>query len=336
MSPLRSLSSELITTTESLVSRIAEWQELWAQDTRATPFQSPEWLLPWWKHLGVGELFTIAARDDDRLIGLLPAYIYQPPATNQRQLLFLGIGTSDYLDALMTPGREQDVLPLLFDCLMAHRSRWDVAYLQQLRCDSPLLRLPQLARNLAAERDADPCYFLFPGANHTKPKMRENLSYYRRRAERSGHLRVQTADAATALTLFNALVSFHSSRWRARGESGVLADERIQSAHRECIPLLYHRGLLRLSALTLNDHPIAVIYAFVDAPNRSDRRFYCYLTAFDPQWDSLSPGTLLLGFLLEQAAHEKAAALDFLRGQERYKQFWGVQANPTRALELRP
>jgi CelD/BcsL family acetyltransferase involved in cellulose biosynthesis len=335
MPPLRSLTCELITTTESLISHTSEWQELWAQDTRATPFQSPQWLVPWWKHLGVGELFTIAVRDDNCLIALLPMYIHRPPSANQRQLLFLGVGTSDYLDALVLPGREQDVLSLLVDFLMIRPRPWDVAYLQQLRGDSPLLRLAQLSIGHTTERDADPCYFLVPGA-HTKPKMRSNLSYYRRRAEKSGKLRVQMADQATAPTLFDELVHFHSSRWHTRGETGVLADERVQRAHRESVPLLYQRGLLRLSALTLNDRPVAVIYALTDAPTRPHRRFYCYLTGFDPDWNSISPGTLLLGSMLEQAAREKASAVDFLRGHERYKEFWGVQTLTTRALELRP
>jgi CelD/BcsL family acetyltransferase involved in cellulose biosynthesis len=92
--------------------------------------------------------------------------------------------------------------------------------------------------------------------------------------------------------------------------------------------------MLRLSALTLNGQPIAAVYALADPNNRPRRKFYCYLTGFDPVWNSLSPGTLVLAALLDQAAEEKAAAVDFLRGQERYKEFWGVQILPTKTLEL--
>jgi len=64
-----------------------EWADLWVRSPGATPFQSPEWLLPWWTHLfGGGEMWTIAVRENavrenavrenGRLIGLAPMFMY--------------------------------------------------------------------------------------------------------------------------------------------------------------------------------------------------------------------------------------------------------------------
>jgi hypothetical protein len=38
----------------------------------------------------------------------------------------------------------------------------------------------------------------------------------------------------------------------------------------------------------------------------------------------LSPGTLLIAHAIEEVIREGAAIFDFLRGQERYKYFWGA------------
>src|ERR1051326_4402630 len=62
----------------------SEWYMLWAECPHATPFQSPEWLIPWWNHLGQGELWILAVRRDNRLVGLAPLLIQQHSQTAER------------------------------------------------------------------------------------------------------------------------------------------------------------------------------------------------------------------------------------------------------------
>src|SRR5215469_12720482 len=47
-----------------------EWRALWSAIPSATPFQSPDWILPWWRHYGEGRLFSFACWSDDQLAGL--------------------------------------------------------------------------------------------------------------------------------------------------------------------------------------------------------------------------------------------------------------------------
>jgi len=63
----------------------------------ATPFQSPEWLLPWWHQFGQPGLRAVVIRESGRPIVLLPLYIYFDEARDERQLLLFGAGTRDYL-----------------------------------------------------------------------------------------------------------------------------------------------------------------------------------------------------------------------------------------------
>jgi CelD/BcsL family acetyltransferase involved in cellulose biosynthesis len=65
---------------------------------RATPFQSPDWLIPWWRHLGSGELRAVALYCGNKLTGLLP--LYSETGGNGSLLRFLGTGISDYLDCI--------------------------------------------------------------------------------------------------------------------------------------------------------------------------------------------------------------------------------------------
>jgi CelD/BcsL family acetyltransferase involved in cellulose biosynthesis len=68
-------------------------------------------------------------------------------------------------------------------------------------------------------------------------------------------------------------------------------------------------------ALHLSGKVIGVIYALADKPRQEKRSFYYYLSGFDPEFRFLSPGTLLLAGLVDEARNEGAIAVDFLRGQ---------------------
>src|SRR5581483_3292640 len=105
---------ELVTTTPELERLEPEWTSLWQRAPAATPFQSPAWLVPWWRNLGEGELWTLAFLESGRLVALAPFYIYHDPAGGERQLLLLGCGTSDSLDILVDGDRKAHVGGAIF------------------------------------------------------------------------------------------------------------------------------------------------------------------------------------------------------------------------------
>jgi CelD/BcsL family acetyltransferase involved in cellulose biosynthesis len=107
----------------------------------------------------------------------------------------------------------------------------------------------------------------------------------------------------------------------------------VQRFHREAARAMLRAGMLRLYALLVAGRLAAVLYGF-----RDRRRFYYYLAGFDPALGKVSPGTLVVGHAIEEAAREGAGDFDFLRGQEAYKYLWGAQeqCNYRRRLTPRP
>src|SRR5437868_4869115 len=94
---------EEVTTSDELERLRPEWSALWARSERATPFQSPEWVLPWGRQIGEGDLWALALRYGGRLAGIAPLFIYTKPGSSVRELYLVGTGTTDYLDALFEP-----------------------------------------------------------------------------------------------------------------------------------------------------------------------------------------------------------------------------------------
>ena len=124
----------LISTPEELERLREEWLALWRRSPAATPFQSPMWLLPWWRAFGSDDLSTIVARNaSGALTALLPLYIARDDADSLG--MFLGTGNSDYLDYV----GNGDAAPLLAELAELDCQLWD---LQQLRPTSPLLTAP--------------------------------------------------------------------------------------------------------------------------------------------------------------------------------------------------
>jgi CelD/BcsL family acetyltransferase involved in cellulose biosynthesis len=324
----------ILTKTNDLEDSVPRWRLLWERDPDATPFQSPAWLVPWWHQFGQPGLRAVTIEQDGEWIGFVPLYIYRDPRTGERQLLPVGIGTTDYLDGVFAPECTQEqVVGALESVLRADDAgrEWDSLVLSQLRPQSKLFRALNAASGLPLARfEAEGCSQMPALRMGGLPqKVRRNAMYYRNRAQRLGALELTVADRSSWEEAFEALQRLHTSRWQEREEPGVLEDPRVLAWHREAMPLLIEGGMLRLCSLRLNGQVIAVLYSLMDPPWRGERTQYFYLTAYSTEHAELRPGTLLLAYAIERAADEGATVIDNLRGNEAYKQIWHMQRSTT-------
>jgi CelD/BcsL family acetyltransferase involved in cellulose biosynthesis len=326
----------IVRTREELAALAPQWRALCRHDPHSTPFQSPEWLLPWARQFARRDLRALTIGRDGSLIGLVPAYVYTEQRRRERQILLLGAGTSDYLDGIFAPECTTEHVRAALDCLHAE-SGWDVAYFTQLRPGSKLMHALETLRGLQAEPVHSQTCMRMPAVRIAElpTKLRHNVHYYRNRGQRRGMLEVRTAGLADCREGFEVLRRLHADRWQRAGQPGVLADPRILAWHREALPLLANSGMLRLVTLMLNGEAVASIYALIDPPWRRDRTLYVYLPAFSVRHADLRPGTLLLAHVIDQAAQEGVRAIDLLRGEEAYKHLWHGQRFPTFGYSLR-
>ena len=319
----------------AVLQRLApEWGRLWLR-SQASPFQSPAWLVPWWKHVGQGQLATVALRStrDGELVGLAPLYVHTSPDTRRRHLFPVGIATTDRLDVLAAPGWEARVAEALVRHLVDSAREWDVLEAPQLAAGSGWLALdwPAGWRREVGTSDPNPVLAL-PAA--LPAPMARNLAYCRRRAARAGRLAYECANERSLPMLLAELDRLHARRWALRDQAGVLRGRGVPEWHQEAAARLLAAGLLRLLALRIDGQAVAVLYGLADAAGVEKRRWSYYIGGFDPAAASLSPGTLLVGHAIEQAQAEGAAVFDFLRGDEPYKQRWGAVAESMFTLRV--
>lgn len=308
-----------ITSLAQLETLAPEWQQLWERCPRATPFQTPAWLLAWWRHLGHGRLWSLAYRREGRLAALAPLFVYTD-ADGCRRLLFLGTSISDYLDLLADPAGEADACQVIWDYLRQRSGEWDLVDWQELsECSTG-------RRHAPAEAVLEPCaecpVVALPSTAEAfldglPSGLRRNVRRYREQLERTGTITFETAgDCSVLLAEFFRL---HAERWAVSGEGGMVADGRMRRFHDDAARGLAACGLLRLHALRLNGEVAAVVYSFL-----AKGRAYSYLGGFSPDLAKFSPGTLILRYSMEQSILEGASEWDFLRGREPYKYQWGA------------
>ena len=295
-----------------------EWIALWERCPHATPFQRPEWLLPFCEHLG-GQPWTVAVRRGTRLVALALAQVAREG--RDRVLRLCGEGVTDWLDALVDPAEGARAAGELL-AAYAESGAVDRLELVQLRPESPLLEAaPGAGICAGGSCPALPLPDSVDALGGVVPPRRlAYLRYCFRRAERRGRVEVETGGAGNLEELLETLFALHGARWRNEGERGVLASPEVRRFHRDVARGMLDARMLRLSALRLEGRAASIFYGFA-----GHGRTHYYLGGFDPSLERLSPGTMIVGRAIEQAVGERCSELDFLRGREPYKYAWGAR-----------
>lgn len=305
-----------------------DWWDLWRRSASATPFQSPAWLLPWWRVFHPGSLATIAVRHRGRLVALAPLYVED--GALGRRLLPIGIGITDYLDMLLDPAEADRAGRILMAAVGELVPEWERFDLEELQpgAASFVLPVPPSCREESLDQSACPVLDLAQ-AEPVPSRKRRKLRMAEHRIERRGG-RILAVGPDGVPGFLDNLVRLHGARWTARGEEGVLADDPVQRFHSLALPQLAAVELARLWVLKIENQIAGAYYGL-----QHGTRAYAYLGGFDPAFAFESPGTALVGHAIAQAQATGATEFHFLRGQETYKYDWGAVDRPNRRRTFR-
>jgi CelD/BcsL family acetyltransferase involved in cellulose biosynthesis len=315
-----SQSTELVTNPQRLRELEPKLWALFERDERATPFQSPAWLLSWIECFApTDSLRALISWQGDLPTMFLPLWLDR--SASEPALKLVGVGVGDYQDVLLDP-RSPDPLPSLAHQLSGLLTQEKVPVeLSDLRPGSPLLALtPWFHHHVQASAI---CPFLpvegsFEAYLHARPLgLRRNLRRTQDHLQQMGRVEFRMAEASNIEPFMETFLDLHAARWREKSEANVLADRPARRFHQLAAPGLVAHDLLELLALCLDACPVAMAYVL-----RRQERFM-YLTAFDPAVGQVSLGSTIIAESIARAFRAQAPRIDFLRGSERYKYDFG-------------
>lgn len=323
------LTLDVVRTASELDELAPQWWALWSRTRTATPFQTPAWLIPWWRAFAPGRIFTLAVRYDGELAGLAPFYIGADERARP-----IGASVTDYVDVLIDSAHLGPVLAALahaFGMRMKEGpAKWELCGLAPHAQALALTRAGVLS-------STDPCPVLelpigSEGVASVLPaRKKRKLRQARNRAERAGNIECLQATGADLAEAYRALVRLNALR--RHEERSVLEDECVQRFHACALPLLEQAGMLDFSLCRMDRTIVGAYFGM-----RDRTRAYAYLGGFDPDDAFFSPGALLIGDAIERAISAGLREFHFLRGGERYKYDWGARdrMNSTLLIHARP
>ena len=338
---------ELIRNTNNFNVLESEWNDLLTCCSAShVPFLRHEFLFAWWRTLGggewgYGELNILTARDDDdQLIAIGPLFLTENhegiPA-----LMFIGsIEISDYLDLIVAPSEISQFVENLLDFLDADRSiQWQVLDLYNIPEDSPTLpALKSEARQRGWEykqEQLQPCpYIPLPGDWEAylaaiNKKQRHEIRRKIRRAE-SHPDPVRWYIVEDENTLEAETEAFLTLMSQDPEKEHFLTDVMRSQMH-DIIQAAFRAGWLQLAFLEVAGKKAAGYLNFDFAGH-----IWLYNSGINLEFRELSPGWVLLSYILKWANENKREVLDFMRGDEAYKyRFGGINRFVVRATVRR-
>ena len=322
-----------------------EWNNLLQRSASDCVFLTHEWLHTWWKHLAEGRRLSIlTAREDGNLVGIMPVAVRDAQYARMmpRVVEFLGSGVigSDYLDAIMLPGHEPEVIRAFGEQL--NQSNLTLHLSQLKRGSSAVLELAaQLERRrwTAVETKINVCPFInlagldWDGYLATRSSsQRYNFNRRLRNLMKGSETRLECVrspgDAQRALDV---VIALHRKRWGSRGTSEAFQTDAVVEFHREFVERAAERGWLRILIIWLENQPVAALYGLTYG-----KTFYFYQSGFDPAYSKQSVGLVMMGLAVKAAIEEGVSEYDLLHGDEEYKCHWASEARDLSRLELYP
>jgi CelD/BcsL family acetyltransferase involved in cellulose biosynthesis len=281
-------------------------------------FQTPAYLAAYRRFFGQGKRFHRLHADDGTSLG---AAWLTSRGHAARRLEWWGAGIHDIGGAAFTDQRGAE---LIWQKIAALAAAHDGAYLAQIEASSPLVALATQAG--WAITPAETCPVLTLPATYPEyvsslgKNMREQIKRYPKRLEKNFQVEYELAQTPEQVErALTDLFLLHGKRWRARGQTGVLALPRRQKFHRAVCEKFRQHDWLRLWSLRCDGAPACVLLSYFYGG-----RYYFFIGGFEPELMRWSVGVCLFARVFQSAIEEGAQEFDFLKGEEEYKYRYGA------------
>jgi CelD/BcsL family acetyltransferase involved in cellulose biosynthesis len=326
---MTSLSITVLEGVSNLESIAAEWDQAVPESFTATLTRS-SWFLAWQQSFQPKQVVGVLARENGRLVGLLPMSLVK---TDARGLYFCqatNFARGDYQPPIVASGAGAGVLPALLDAALDHFGKRIVYWFANIpETDASARILPShlSSRGLVvAEQVQTAPRLSIDGRTYSQiestwsPSHRTDVRRQRKRMAALGELRVwQPQNLNDAHALLEELFVVHDEKWVSQKQPGRFHDPAERAHFCTILDKMWGRGL-HLSALKCGETNVSYGFGFF-----SDGWIQWYRPTYRTDYQNYSPGKVHIALLLEEICQNNWKGLDFLTGAEAYKLQWSSE-----------
>lgn len=341
---------QLLRTVEDFEKIRAEWDNLLEKSGSQSVFLTWEWLYYWWIHFNTDkELLILVARNkkSSEILGIAPFCIQRKMIMGfipVRAIKFLGTETvhSDFLDFIMLPGLETEILGAVYEYLNKNNNLWDIVEVTDVEENSDSLnffRKRADGKYKISESIAQRCpYISLPDSydllsQSLSRNMRENLKRKTKRIENNNGMHFSAFKDGAIEENVDKLFILHNSRYKSKkinsGSESSFSGNGVRRFHYDIAFNFLKKDWLKLYFLNLGRETIACLYAFKYKSN-----LFYYQSGLNPEWSSWGLGTALFGYAIKDSINDGLEEFHYLRGNESYKSRWTKTAKITKNILL--
>ena len=354
--PIGRLTVERLQGPEALADIAAEWNVLDRQIAPRSPFTSPSWVIPWWKHfsrhrqmLFHDEFFCHVVRGDaGRLVAVAPLMRTSVPGIGPpvaRMLQFFGTdpAVTEIRGVICKPEHQAPVVEALVEHFLGRRNEWDVFRWAGLRhpLDTYGTQCPRCA---FMARDVLLDYIIeLPGSWED---LRRRLSSNMRRKVRKAYESLERDAFAFRLRVtenshgieaaMHRFLTLHTARAEATGT--IVHDNKFERVQvraflAEHLNGAAERGELRIFELEIGGDVVASRLAFLLGSD-----MWMHSSGYDPALKNYSVMTVLTTEMIKWAFAQGLDRVNLSTGRDQSKTGWrprevlfgnAVQISPT-------
>jgi CelD/BcsL family acetyltransferase involved in cellulose biosynthesis len=302
------------------------WRDLISKAGIDNPYLTYDWIEPYVKNCCNGKkLMILMVFDGGVLAGIAPLMVrkYSFMGITVRSVCFIGTGESDTIDFIIDASKEKYILSIM-DYLMNINKDWDFLDFQEIPEHSGTVETiekwlsMQKLKYVSSFRDKIFFVNLKSDVDSLLNKFSRRLHVKMKKSNKKikGNLEFRRyAPNELKENLFSDIQFIAKHSWKAEEQKSIFLQEKVKNFHREFFLSSAKSGYLDVSILKLDNIPIAHIYNIL-----SNNILHNYCIDFNARYSPISPGTMLMLWVIKDSVLRGLKEIDFGRGEEEWKE----------------
>ncbi len=313
------------------------WNTLFHSSKQNHPFLSYDWISSWWECFSEDNSLEIllVKEENGNPVGIAPLMV------QKNALYFIASEeVSDYCDFVVEKGRHEEFFKNVLNHIQTTHPDIEKIDLKNIKSTSPSQDiLPRMASewgysSSCTEIEVAPLLEL-PSSyedylGSLSKKKRHELRRKLRRMESLEGIRVEKiADTKNLPASIDEFIALHKRR--SPSKANFWKKKNMTDFFHGMARRFSLKGWVEMNVLFLEDRMLAVLlnFSFLD-------RIYFYNVAFNKDFARYSPGIYLFNHSIQDAISTGKKSVDFLRGREVYKYYFGAEDSKIFRLVLMP
>ncbi len=324
---------EIIKTQEDFLTLKPDWDRL---AKGLTPISQFDWAYQWWQHFQQGNnLLILVAKQNNQIVGIAPLYLTKErifKIFSLKKLCFLGGNTNDYNDFLIQKDTYREIIFEKLINFILKKLSYDLLELKFISTDYPNYDLWQKFKR---KKELEFVYFLDFNQIHLN-KFEDYQNFYSKLSRnvkssinyRKNRIKKDNCDLKYIFKEhiseedLNEIAKTHTKRQEFLLDNGdfqrncFFKDPKRSNFLKDYLATKQNSEKL-LAIMQCDNTIVAYILLFIN-----NKKLYYWNSAFDPAYNEYCPSKLLLNELVQYAYSNDYQLIDFMGGNEYYKEQW--------------